>query len=157
MIIIGEKINGSIPSVAEAIANRDAEFIKQRALAQANSGASYIDCCASVPEAEEVETLKWMIDCIQEVTDLPISVDSPSADVLTEAYKFCRKPGIFNSVSGEGDKIDKRPGGLLHRRFTLTRRGRAVCSLLRYLSGHPGRTLSAIVLYGARKFLSRSQ
>ena len=95
MIIIGEKINGSIPSVAEAIANRDAEFIKQRALAQANSGASYIDCCASVPEAEEVETLKWMIDCIQEVTDLPISVDSPSADVLTEAYKFCRKPGIF--------------------------------------------------------------
>ena len=101
MIIIGEKINGSIPSVAEAIANRDAEFIKQRALAQANSGASYIDCCASVPEAEEVETLKRMIDCIQEVTDLPISVDSPSADVLTEAYKFCRKPGIFNSVSGE--------------------------------------------------------
>lgn len=31
---------------------------------------------------------------------------------------------------------------------------RAVCSLLRYLSGHPGRTLSAIVLCGARKFLS---
>ena len=27
-------------------------------------------------------------------------------------------------------------------------------SLLRYLSGHPGRTLSAIVLCGARKFLS---
>jgi len=51
----------------------------------------------------------------------------------------------------------QRPGGLLHRRFTLTRRGRAVCSLLRYLSGHPGRTLSAIVLCGARKFLSRSQ
>ena len=31
MIIIGEKINGSIPSVAEAIANKDAEFIKDRA------------------------------------------------------------------------------------------------------------------------------
>ena len=30
----------------------------------------------------------------------------------------------------------------------------AVCSLLRYLSGRPGRTLSAIVLCGARKFLS---
>ena len=44
MIIIGEKINGSIPSVSEAIANRDAEFIKQRTRAQANSGASYSDC-----------------------------------------------------------------------------------------------------------------
>ena len=107
MIIIGEKINGSIPSVAEAIANRDAEFIKERARIQAEANATFIDCCASVPEAVEVETLKWMIDCIQEVTDLPISVDSPSADVLTEAYKFCKRPGLFNSVSGEGDKIDK--------------------------------------------------
>ncbi|MCD8125443.1 MAG: methyltetrahydrofolate cobalamin methyltransferase [Lachnospiraceae bacterium] len=106
MIIIGEKINGSIPSVAEAISKRDADFIKARAQAQEKAGATYIDCCASVPEAEEVETLHWMIDCIQEVTDLPISVDSPSPDVLAEAYKFCKKPGIFNSVSGEGKKID---------------------------------------------------
>lgn len=78
---------------------RDSEFIKARAKLQAESGATYIDCCASVPEAEEVETLKWMIDCIQEVTDLPISIDSPSPDVLAQAYKFCKKPGIFNSVS----------------------------------------------------------
>ena len=106
MIIIGEKINGSIPAVAEAIAKRDADFIKARARAQADAGASFIDCCASVPEAEEVETFHWMIDCIQEVTDLPISVDSPSPQVLAQAYRFCKKPGIFNSVSGEGDKID---------------------------------------------------
>ena len=31
MIIIGEKINGSIPAVADAIARRDGEFIKERA------------------------------------------------------------------------------------------------------------------------------
>ena len=107
MIIIGEKINGSIPAVAEAIAKRDADFIKNRAKMQAEAGASFIDCCASVPEAEEVETLKWMIDCIQEVTDLPISVDSPSPDVLLEVFPYCKRPGLINSVSGEGDKIDK--------------------------------------------------
>lgn len=107
MIIIGEKINGSIPVVADAIARRDSDFIKERAKLQADAGATFIDCCASVPEAQEVETLHWMIDCIQSVTDLPISVDSPSADVLTQAYQFCKKPGLFNSVSGEGNKIDK--------------------------------------------------
>ncbi|MCI5759060.1 methyltetrahydrofolate cobalamin methyltransferase [Bilifractor sp. LCP19S3_H10] len=106
MIIIGEKINGSIPAVAEAIKNRDADEIKRRALIQANARADYIDCCASVPEAEEVETLKWMIDCIQEVTDVPIAVDSPSPRVLKEIFPYCKKPGIINSVSGEGDKID---------------------------------------------------
>lgn len=107
MIIIGEKINGSIPAVAEAIAKRDADFIKNRAKMQAEAGATFIDCCASVPEGEEVETLKWMIDCIQEVTDLPISVDSPSPDVLLQVFPYCKRPGLINSVSGEGDKIDK--------------------------------------------------
>ncbi len=107
MIIIGEKINGSIPAVAEAIAKRDAEFIKNRARLQADAGATFIDCCASVPESEEVETLKWMIDCIQEATDLPISVDSPSADVLTQVLDYCKRPGLVNSVSMEGDKVDK--------------------------------------------------
>ncbi len=106
MIIIGEKINGSIPSVAEAIANRDAELIKSRAIAQAEAGATFIDCCASVPETEEVETLKWMIDCIQEVTDLPIAVDSPSPRVLAEVFSYCKRPGLINSVSMEGDKCD---------------------------------------------------
>lgn len=107
MIIIGEKINGSIPAVAEAIAGRDGEFIRQCAARQAEAGAAFIDCCASVPEAEEKETLRWMIHCIQEATDVPICVDSPSADVLAEVYSYCKRPGLFNSVSGEGDKIDK--------------------------------------------------
>lgn len=106
MIIIGEKINGSIPVVAEAIANRDAEFIKNRAGIQAEAGATYIDCCASVPEDQEVETLKWMIDCIQEATDLPIAVDSPSADVIRQVFPYCKRPGLINSVSGEGNKVD---------------------------------------------------
>ena len=107
MIIIGEKINGSIPSVAKAIAEKDAEFIKNRAKIQTEANATFIDCCASVEESIEVETLEWMIDCIEEVTDLHISVDSPSANVLLQAYKHCSKPGIINSVSMEGDKADR--------------------------------------------------
>ena len=106
MIIIGEKINGSIPAVGEAIARRDAEFIRTRAKMQEEAGAAFIDCCASVPESEELETLKWMIDCIQEASDLPISLDSPSPRVLAEAWKLVGRPGLFNSVSGEGNKMD---------------------------------------------------
>lgn len=105
MIIIGEKINGSIPSMAKAIAERDEAWIKDIAKKEADAGADYIDCCASV-DVEEVETLHWMIDLIQSVTDTPISVDSPNANVCIEAMKYCKKPGMINSVSGEGDKID---------------------------------------------------
>ncbi len=107
MIIIGEKINGSIPSVAKAIEERNADWIKDLAIRQTEAGSTYIDVCASVDEDIEVETLKWLIDQVQEVTDLPIAVDSPSPDSILGALEFCNKPGLVNSVSGEGDKIAK--------------------------------------------------
>ncbi len=106
MIIIAEKINGSIPSVAKAIAERDADFIKNLAKAQSEAGVDFIDVCASVETAVEVETMKWLIELVQEVTDTSIAVDSPSANVCAEALKSCKRPGLVNSVSLEGDKTD---------------------------------------------------
>jgi 5-methyltetrahydrofolate--homocysteine methyltransferase len=47
-----------------------------------------------------------MIDLVQSVTDCPIAVDSPDVEVILEAMKFCKKPGMFNSVSLEGGKVD---------------------------------------------------
>ena len=104
MIIIGEKINGSIPSVAKAIAEKDAELIKHLAKIQTEANATFIDVCASVEDDIEVETMKWLIDLVQEVTDTPIAVDSPNPRVCVEAMKFCNKPGLINSISMEGDK-----------------------------------------------------
>ena len=105
MIIIAEKLNGSIPSCGKAIATRDTEYIKDLAKRQADAGADFIDCCASVKE-NELETLKWMIEAIQSVTDCPISIDSPDVQIILDAMVFCNKPGLFNSVSDEGGKLD---------------------------------------------------
>lgn len=106
MIIIGEKLNGSIPSVARAIAQRDGDLIRERAKMQADAGAAFLDVCASVEEAVETDTLKWMIDLVQEVTDTPVCIDSPSAKSCVAAIPFCKRPGLINSVSLEGNKID---------------------------------------------------
>ena len=106
MIIIGEKINGAIPSVAKAIAAKDADFIRNLAKTQSDAGAAFIDVCASVEDSLELETMKWLIDLVQEVTDTPIAIDSPHTQTCVEAIKFCKKPGLINSVSGEGNKIE---------------------------------------------------
>jgi 5-methyltetrahydrofolate--homocysteine methyltransferase len=107
MIIIGEKINGSIPSMAKAIAERDEDHIRSLAGKQADAGAAYIDVCASTAADIELDTLKWLIGLVQEATDTPIAVDSPSAKVCAEAVQFCNKPGMVNSVSMEGDKVEQ--------------------------------------------------
>lgn len=106
MIIIGEKINGAIPSVAEAIAKKDEDFIRNLARTQAEAGVNYIDVCASTEVALELATIKWLIELVQEATDTPISIDSPNTAICVEAVAFCNKPGLINSVSMEGDKID---------------------------------------------------
>ena len=106
MIIIGEKINGSIPKTGQAIAERDAEYIRELARKQTEYGATFIDCCASL-NVGEMEALEWLIGLIMEETDLPIAIDSPDPQVCVDAMKFCGdRVGLINSVSGEGNKID---------------------------------------------------
>ncbi len=107
MIIIGEKLNGSIPSVAKAIAARDEKRIRRLARQQEEAGADYLDVCASVPEDVEEETLKWMLDLVQAESDLPICLASPSPDTILKTMQYVKKPGLINSVSMEGDKISK--------------------------------------------------
>lgn len=107
MILIGERINGSIPSVAKLIAGRKEEDIRELARRQAEAGADFIDICAPA-ECGEEETLHWLIDVVQNAADVPISIDSPSAKVLQSAWRYCKRPGIFNSVSMEsGKRIDE--------------------------------------------------
>ena len=106
MLIIGEKINGAIPSTGKAIAEKDVEFIRNLAIKQAEAGADFIDVCASVDDDIELETMKWLIDIVQDAVDTPIAVDSPNVYTCIESMKYCNKPGLFNSVSLEGDKVD---------------------------------------------------
>ncbi len=65
MIIIGEKINGTIPSVKEAIERRDADFIANLAIRQTEAGANFIDVCASTAPEFEIETLKWLMEVVK--------------------------------------------------------------------------------------------
>ena len=107
MIIIAEKINGSIPSMSKAIAEHNEEWILDVARKQDEvlSDQDFIDCCSSVDE-NEVETMEWMINLIQSVSDKKIAVDSPNPQVCLDCMKFCKRPGMINSVSGEGNKVD---------------------------------------------------
>lgn len=106
MIIIGEKINGTIPSVKKAIEERDEEFIRGLAVKQSEAGANYIDVCAGTDPAIEVETLKWLMDIVQDAVDTPLCIDSPNQRTIESVFQYAKRPGIINSVSEEGDKCE---------------------------------------------------
>lgn len=108
MIIIGEKINGAIPSVKQAIAERNADLIRERTIAQDRAGAHYLDCAPSTAPELEYDAMVWLIDTMQSVTDKPLCIDSPNAQLLRRILEEGRvqKPGMVNSVNEEGTKCE---------------------------------------------------
>ncbi len=101
MLLIGERINTSRPSVSPRVEARDADFIRSVAAAQAEAGADMIDVNAGTFLGEEPDVLTWMIELIQDAVDLPLCIDSPNPAAIEAALGLCRRKALVNSVSAE--------------------------------------------------------
>ena len=108
MIVIGEKINGAIPSIKQAIETRNEALILERTLAQAAAGAHFLDCAPSTATDIEYDTVVWLIGLMQGCTDVPLCIDSPNAKLLARILEegHVKRPGMVNSVNEEGDKCE---------------------------------------------------
>ncbi|RHO61112.1 methyltetrahydrofolate cobalamin methyltransferase [Eubacterium sp. AM05-23] len=108
MIIIGEKINGAIPSIRTAIEEKNEQLIGERAEAQAKAGADFIDCAPSTSTDIEYDTMVWLINIIQQVTEIPICIDSPNEKLLKRIFEegHVKRPGMINSVNEERSKCE---------------------------------------------------
>ena len=104
MIIVGEKINASRKSVEQAVEKRDADFITRLAKEQADAGAHYIDVNAGTFVQRETECLKWLVETVQREVELPLSLDSPNPEALSEAIKLHRGEPMINSISLEKER-----------------------------------------------------
>ncbi|HLV86235.1 MAG TPA: dihydropteroate synthase [Candidatus Sulfotelmatobacter sp.] len=100
MLIIGELINCTRKKVGESARNRDAEFFRQLARKQVEAGANVLDVNGGVPD-QEVELLSWLVDLVQDVADVPLSLDSADPIALERALPRCKERPIVNSISDE--------------------------------------------------------
>jgi 5-methyltetrahydrofolate corrinoid/iron sulfur protein methyltransferase len=107
LLVIGERINSSRRQIAEAVAARDAAVIRREAKAQAAAGADYLDVNAGTFVGEEESCLKWIIEVVQEVTDLPICLDSPDPEVIKSVLPRVKGKPLINSISLEPGRLNK--------------------------------------------------
>lgn len=106
MKIIGEKINGTRKLVGKAIAERDANFIQNLAKKQVEGGAHWLDVNAGTRPDLEPDDLIWLVNLIQEVTDVPLCLDSANPKALRAAMKDVKKTPMINSISGEPSRLE---------------------------------------------------
>lgn len=106
MIIIGEKLNSSIPAAFAAYRDGDEEYIRTMAGRQAENGAQYLDLNASMLP-DEVEKLVWAAKLAMEACGAGLSLDSPDPHVLAAAAeKLGGRPLLFNSVTLEKERLE---------------------------------------------------
>ncbi len=107
MLIIGEKINGTLKKTAAAIAERDVGFIRDLARRQADAGADYIDVNAGTKSDCEPDDLAWLIETVQSEVDVPLCLDSANPEALKRGMACVRRTPMINSISGEAARLDR--------------------------------------------------
>ena len=106
MIFIGERINAGFKDIKRAIQEKDPDPIKSWATKQTDSGATYLDVNMGTASAK-AEDLCWMIETVQSVTELPISIDNNKPAIIKEALPVCKKPPLINSLTADEAKLDE--------------------------------------------------
>lgn len=106
VLIIGERINATRRSVAEAIARRDSERVKALAREQLEAGAEMLDLNAGRAEGNEAEDLVWLVDTVGEITEAPLCLDSSDPEALKGALERAGKGALVNSVTPERERLE---------------------------------------------------
>lgn len=105
MLIIGERINSSRKPIARAIEAYDTAFIQNEVRIQAESGAHYIDVNAGAFMGEEADRLKWVVETVQQATELPLCLDSADPKVLEAVIPMVKAPPMINSITYEPERL----------------------------------------------------
>ncbi len=101
-IMIGEKINPTgRKKLAEALANRDYDYICKLATQQVAAGANVLDVNVGAPGIDEVVVLAEVARMIAQTVEIPLCLDSANREALAAALAVLPGKPLVNSVNGE--------------------------------------------------------
>jgi len=106
VLIIGENIHIISPRVREAIERRDAAAIQEIALEQATAGAGVIDLNIGPQRKLGHEVMPWVVEAVQDVVDLPLSLDTTNIAAMEAGLKVCKRTAMLNSASADPERLD---------------------------------------------------
>ncbi|MEP0804908.1 MAG: dihydropteroate synthase [Chloroflexota bacterium] len=110
MYIIGENIHIISEKVKEALTNRDREFFMDLAVRQVEAGAKAIDINLGPRKKDWAEVFPWIVETVEAVVDVPLSIDTTNVDGMEAALKKITKAQpILNSTSAEPERLEKVP------------------------------------------------
>jgi 5-methyltetrahydrofolate--homocysteine methyltransferase len=104
--LIGERINPTGRKVfQEQLRAGDLSAIERDVKAQVEGGADVLDVNMGVPLTDEPELLAKAIQLVQELTDLPVCIDSSVVEALEAGLTVYQGRALVNSITAEDDRM----------------------------------------------------
>ncbi len=105
--LIGERLNPTGRKIfAEQLRRGDLSRIAIDVEQQVAGGATMLDINMGVPLADEAELLAKAVTMVQELSDLPICIDSSVIEALEAGLGAYRGKALVNSITGERERMD---------------------------------------------------
>jgi 5-methyltetrahydrofolate--homocysteine methyltransferase len=105
--LIGERLNPTGRKIfAEQLRRGDLSRIAVDVEQQVAGGATMLDINMGVPLADEAELLAKAVTMVQELTDLPICIDSSVIEALEAGLGAYQGKALVNSITGERERMD---------------------------------------------------
>ena len=106
--IIGERINPTgRKKLSEQMKAGDYSTVSSDALAQVQAGAHMLDVNAGIPLADEPKILADCIKLVQNIVDVPLSIDSSIIEALEAGLAVYKGKALVNSVTGEDESLER--------------------------------------------------
>jgi 5-methyltetrahydrofolate--homocysteine methyltransferase len=106
--LIGERINPTGRRIfQEQLRAGDLSAIERDVKAQVEGGADVLDVNMGVPLTDEPELLAKAITMVQELTDLPICIDSSVVEALEAGLSVYQGRALVNSVTAEDERMEQ--------------------------------------------------
>jgi len=100
MILVGESVNIMSQSIGPALKGRDPGPIQEMARAEVEAGIDYLDLNIGPARKAGDELMEWVVNTVQEVTDLPLSLDTTNPVAMEAGLKAATKAkALMNSIS----------------------------------------------------------
>ncbi len=105
MIAIGECLQIISKSVRTAVEERDKPFVQDLAKRQVEKGAHWLDLNIGPQKKAGAEVMDWLVNAVQEVVDVPFSLDTTNAEAIKAGLKACKQKPTINSTSADPERM----------------------------------------------------
>ncbi|MDY3929271.1 MAG: homocysteine S-methyltransferase family protein, partial [Clostridia bacterium] len=107
-VLIGERINPTGKKrFKEALINKDFDYILKEGINQQEKGADILDVNVGLPGTDEVQTICKAVVKLQEVSDLPLQIDTADSSAMEAAMRLYNGKPMVNSVNGKEESMEK--------------------------------------------------